>query len=184
MAYVTHPIYLKGLGQMLVTSDSLARADVIIVLDGDYPQDERFLYAVQLWQRGYAPRIILSAKLADWQTYEDYPTWRHAMKIKNVRKSILEVAPHQADSTKEEAQFLISYMVSHKNRSAIIVTSNYHTRRAKSVFEKAWAANGIRFSFSAAPSSQFHPDDWWKHRSDSRTFFFEFTKVVWYSVME
>jgi hypothetical protein len=35
--YVTHPVYLKTLGQMLVMSDSLARADVIVVLDGDYP---------------------------------------------------------------------------------------------------------------------------------------------------
>jgi uncharacterized SAM-binding protein YcdF (DUF218 family) len=146
LAYVTHPVYLEGLGQMLVTSDSLTHADVIIVLDGDYPLDERFLYAVQLWQRGYAPRIILSAKLVDWQTVEDYPTWRHAMKIKNVRRSILEVAPHHADSTKEEAQFLISYRVTHKYRSAIIVTSNYHTRRAKSVFEKAWAANVVEAS--------------------------------------
>jgi hypothetical protein len=44
--------------------------------------DERLLHSVQLWQNGYAPKVILSAKLAKWQTYEDYPSWRHAMKLK------------------------------------------------------------------------------------------------------
>ena len=30
---------------------------------------------------GYASKVILSAKLAEWQTFEDYPTWRHARKL-------------------------------------------------------------------------------------------------------
>src|SRR3972149_2648067 len=77
----THSLYLSALGKFLVVSDPLAKVDALVVLDGDYPEHERLLHAVQLWQQGYAPRIILSAKLADWQTYEDYPAWRHAMKL-------------------------------------------------------------------------------------------------------
>ena len=42
----------------------------------------------------------------------------------------------------------------------------------------------VLFNISPAYSSQFHPDKWWKHRADSRTFFYEFSKVVWYALAE
>ena len=58
-----------ALGYFLVVSDPLVKADAIVVLDGD-PMDERLLHSVQLWRSGYAPKVILSARLAEWQTYE------------------------------------------------------------------------------------------------------------------
>ena len=70
--YLTHPLYLKALGNFLVVSDPLVKSDAIVVLDGD-PMGERLLHSVQLWRSGYAPKVILSARLADWQTYEITP---------------------------------------------------------------------------------------------------------------
>ena len=55
--YLTHPLYLKALGNLLVVSDPLVRSDAIVVLDGD-PMDERLLHSVQLWQSGRPMRII------------------------------------------------------------------------------------------------------------------------------
>ena len=184
LLYGTHPIYLSGIGNFLVESDLLTRADVIIVLDGDSSQDERLLHAVKLWQSGYAPGIILSAKLAEWQSYEDYPEWRHAIKLNILPKEALLVAVHGADSTKEEAQALLPFVRDHGYKTVILVTSNYHTRRAKKVFQRQWKDSEIRLSVSGAPYYQFHPGDWWRHRADSRTFFYEFSKTLWYTLME
>jgi len=55
--YLTHPLYLKALGNFLVVSDPLVKSDAIVVLDGD-PMDERLLHSVQLWQSGRPMRII------------------------------------------------------------------------------------------------------------------------------
>ena len=107
--YLTHPLYLKSLGYFLVVSDPLVKADAIVVLDGD-PMDERLLHSVQLWRSGYAPKVILSAKLAEWQTYEDYPSWRHARKLKMFPEDTLLVAAHKADSTREEAQYFLRFV--------------------------------------------------------------------------
>jgi uncharacterized SAM-binding protein YcdF (DUF218 family) len=181
---VIHPLYLGVLGNFLVVSEPLSKSDALVVLDGDYPENERLLYAVGLWREGYAPRIILSAKLADWMSYEDYPAWRYAMKLKELPPDAVFVVGHDADSTKEEAQKLLPYLREYGFKKIIIVTSNYHTRRARKVFEKAWAGSGIRMSVAAAGSSKFHPDDWWKHRTDSRMFFYEFSKTIWYGLME
>ena len=182
--YAAHPLYLSVLGHLMVVSDPLEKSDAIIVLDGDYPQDERLLHAVQLWKSGYAPKVILSAKLAEWQTYEDYPSWRHAVKLRIFPKDTLLVATHAADSTKEEAQYLRIYSRQHGFKSVIIVTSNYHTWRTKRVYEKEWRDRDIRVYISPAYSSQFHPDEWWQHRADSRTFFYEFSKIIWYALAE
>lgn len=182
--YFTHPIYLKALGYFLIVSDPPLKSDAIVVLDGDYPQDERLLHAVQLWRNGYAPRVILSAKLAEWQTVEDYPSLRHARKLKVLPEGSLLVASHAADSTKEEAQMLYRFLSDHGYNNVILVTSNYHTRRAKRIFEEQWEDTGVKVFVAAAPSAQFHPDEWWRHRADSRTFFFEFSKTLWYALAE
>lgn len=184
LLYGTHPLYLTWIGHFLVVSDPLTKADAIVVLDGDSSRDERLLHAIKLWREGYAPQIVLSAKLAEWQTYEDYPEWRHAIKLNILPKEALLVAEHDADSTKDEAEALLPFVQNHGYKTVIVVTSNYHTRRAKKVFYKQWTNSGISLSISAAPFFQFHPDDWWRHRADSRTFFFEFSKTLWYTVKE
>ena len=136
--YLTHPLYLKALGNFLVVSDPLVRSDAIVVLDGD-PMDERLLHSVQLWRTWYASKVFLSAKLAEWQTYEDYPSWRHARKLKMLPEDTLLVATHNTDSTKEEAQYFLRFV-------------------RQQGFKKA--------------------------RADSRTFFYEFSKVIWYALAE
>ncbi len=159
------------------------KADAIVVLDGD-PMDERLLHSVQLWRRGYAPKVILSAKLAEWQTFEDYPTWRHATKLKMFPEDALLVAAHNADSTREEAQYSLRFVRKQGFKKIIIVTSNYHTWRTKRVYEQEWRDGDVLVYISPAYSSQFHPDEWWKHRADSRTFFYEFIKIVWHALAE
>src|SRR3990170_4694232 len=109
------------------------------------------LHAVQLWKFGYAPKVILSAKLAEWQTYEDYPSWRHARKLMMFPEDTLIVATHNADSTREEAQYFLRYVRQEGLRQGVV-------------------------------SSQFHPDEWWKYRADGRTFFYEFSKIIWYTL--
>ena len=184
LIYAAHPWYLARFGHFFIVSDFLSHADVIVVLAGDSAQDERLLHAIKLWQNGYAPKIALSATLADWQTYEDFPTWRHAMKLNNVPKESFLVLGHEADSTSQEAQFLLPFFKNHRYKEVIIVTSNYHTRRSKKVFQKQWAGSGIHVYISAAPYVHFDPDNWWKHRGDSRTLLVEFTKTLWYALFE
>lgn len=184
LLYGAHPLYLTWIGRFLVVSGPLNRSDAIVVLDGDSSRDERLLHAIKLWQSGYAPRIVLSAKLAEWQSYEDYPEWRHAVKLNTLPKDSLLVAVHDADSTKEEAEALLPFVQKHGYKTVIIVTSNYHTRRTKKVFQGQWKGTGISLSISASPCFQFHPDEWWRHRADSRTFFFEFSKTLWYALLE
>ena len=182
--YAVHPYYLSAMGRYLIVSDPLARADAIIVLAGGAPKDERLLQAIKLWEAGKAPHVVLSARLADWQSIEDHTSWRHAKKLRLLPDSALSAFTHEADSTKEEAKLVLSFVREQGYRSVIIVTSNFHTRRSKKVYQEQWASADVNFRISAAPTSKFRPDDWWTRRTDSRTFFYEFTKTIWYTLFE
>lgn len=182
--YITRPLYLRPIGHFFIVSDPIEKSDAIIVLDGDYPWDERLLHAIQLWQKGYAPVIILSAKMAGWQSYDDFPSWRHAMKLKIIPMDKLLVATHGAESTKGETEHLLRFVQGHGFRKVIIVTSNYHSRRAGKVFKKEWDDSGIAISVSPAYSSRFHPEKWWTKREDSKIFFYELSKTIWYFLKE
>ncbi len=43
-----------------------------MVLNGDSERDERLLHATELWQKGYAHKVIISAHKAAWQSDEDF----------------------------------------------------------------------------------------------------------------
>jgi uncharacterized SAM-binding protein YcdF (DUF218 family) len=61
-------------------------------------------------------------------------------------------------------------------KRVILVTSNYHTRRAGSIFRRA--APDLEFYVVASPDEFFNPDSWWKNREASKTFIFEWMKTV------
>lgn len=182
--YFAHPLYLKALGDFLIVSDTLVKADAILVLAGGTPRNERLLHAISLWHRGYGSRIVLSADVAEWQSTEDIPVWRHVKKLAILPDNALVMAPHYADSTKEEARLLLAVAKKLRCETVIIVTSNYHTRRVKGVYEKEWASSEIERYVSAAPSPEFSPEAWWTHRTDSRTLLLEYMKTAWYSLFE
>ena len=52
----------------------------------------------------------------------------------------LIVATHNADSTREEAQYFLRFVRQQGFKKVIIVTSNYHTWRTRRVYDKEWRA--------------------------------------------
>ncbi len=62
--------------------------------------------------------------------------------------------------------------------SYILLTSNYHTRRAARVFRLS--APDLTCIPVAANSSEFPVDSWWQHRTAQKTFFYEWVKTIAY----
>jgi len=85
----------------------------------------------------------------------------------------LIVATHNADSTREEAQYFLRFV---RQQGFKKVSSQFHP-------DEWWKHRADSRGFKKV-SSQFHPDEWWKHRADSRTFFYEFSKIIWYTLAE
>lgn len=168
------PLLTLG-GRMLVRDDGPQKADAILVLGGD-DFGMRIIKAAQLAQQGYAPYVLVSGPpdllghdsdgIIDFAARNGYP-----------RALFRPVwLPLGTDSTRSEATFLGHYLRAHGIKHILLVTSNYHTRRAARLWRKQ--ASWIDLTVVAAPDQYFTPDGWWKTRSGQKTCFLEWTKTI------
>jgi uncharacterized SAM-binding protein YcdF (DUF218 family) len=124
-----------------------AKADVILVLGGG--SHERPQQAAEIFKEHDAPRVIVSG-LGDDEIY------RRILIESGVPAGAIQVEP-KSRTTKENAEFTIKLLREQKLRSAIIVTSWYHSRRALKTFEHY--APEIEF-YSRPSYFAFARDDW------------------------
>jgi uncharacterized SAM-binding protein YcdF (DUF218 family) len=70
---------------------------------------------------------------------------------------------HDADNTREEAKTLAQVAKQQKWHSVIVVTSNYHTRRARYIFSHVFPKD-VKIRVSGASDGDFDPERWWEKR--------------------
>jgi uncharacterized SAM-binding protein YcdF (DUF218 family) len=88
----------------------------------------------------------------------------------------------RAKSTQEEAERVIPELRRLGARSFLLVTSEYHTRRAEKIFRKL--APEIEMRVIAAPDEYFRPDSWWRNREGRKIVYIEWSKTVasWFGI--
>jgi uncharacterized SAM-binding protein YcdF (DUF218 family) len=167
-----HQLLIK-LGESLVVSDPLQHADLIYVLAGDF-WGSRVLLGANLGAEGWAPRVILSGGpyqgacacdlSVDFAVHHGYP------------RSLFMPLPMEAQSTVEEAQAMGPIFQRLGARRIILVTSNFHSRRAAEVFRLYLPE--FDFEIEASPERDFDPRAWWKIPQQRRLFWSEYRKIA------
>jgi uncharacterized SAM-binding protein YcdF (DUF218 family) len=181
VAVLTGWLGLEAAGRALITDDPLHPADAILVLGGETRKGDRVMHAAGLYERGLAPLLMLSGTPLGFRTHEAEVMQRHAESLGVPADRILTVM-HDADSTREEAGVVVPILKARGLKEVILVTSNYHTARAKRIFEKVAGPGGPRFLASPARDDTFDPNGWWLRRRDAKTFTFEAIKTVWTAI--
>jgi uncharacterized SAM-binding protein YcdF (DUF218 family) len=87
----------------------------------------------------------------------------HDLVERGVPKDKIVRVPHDADSTREEAKALVQVAKQKKWRSVIVVTSNFHTRRARYIFSHVFPKE-MKIRVSGASDGDFDPERWWEKR--------------------
>ena len=175
-------------GRYLQHEDPLVKADAIFVLAGT--RLERPLEAVDLYQAGYAPLIVLSPGRPEPSEYLmrqrgiTFPTeselQRDALIRFGVPESALAPVTGYVDNTAQEANLLRAMVITNQWRRVIIVTSKYHTRRAAFAFRRGLAGTGVEVIMRASRYDPSDPARWWRHRPDFRFATSEFQKLIAY----
>ncbi|MBC7348297.1 MAG: YdcF family protein [Clostridia bacterium] len=139
--------WLPGAARWLAVGDTvLAPADVIIVLSGE--RGERVETAVELYRQGLAPRLLLTGGPVEWNVpAADIMAWQAKSLGVPEENMVLE---RRASSTYENAVYSLAILKERGWRSAIVVTSPYHLRRTRFIFERVSAEENIRLSFYGA----------------------------------
>jgi uncharacterized SAM-binding protein YcdF (DUF218 family) len=131
--------YFDARGLLLVEGGA-KHADVIIVLGGD--PGGRVIRALELYKTGAAPKILFTGR------GDCYMNRDHLLRA-GVSSNALIIEP-RSRNTKENAEFSTEIMEARGMKTAIIVTSWFHSRRALACFEHF----GGSMKFSSFPSHE------------------------------
>ena len=164
---------LSGLGRFLVVSDPPERADLIYVLAGDF-WGSRVLLGANLGAEGWAPLVILSGGRYQNSYASDLSV--DFVVQHGYRRSLFLPIRMETPSTVDEARAMGPIFHRLGARRIILVTSNFHSRRAAQVFHLFLPE--FDFQTEAAPDDTFDPDAWWKKPGQRRLLFGEYQKIA------
>jgi len=162
--------------------DNPQKSDAIVVLaEGD----QRYWRGLELLRAGYGRHLVLDAMT--WVLYgqtRDHLARLFVSRTAGVNASEVSVCPMSADSTGDEANRVNECLLAldPKPRSVLLVTDQYHTRRALMTFRRrlpqyTWTA--------AAVSNDFQYGlPWWKRREWAKTYFIESEKLLWWELFD
>jgi uncharacterized SAM-binding protein YcdF (DUF218 family) len=165
-----HPL-LRLAGNWWVVEDALAHADAIIVLGDDNFAGDRASRAAELFQAGWAPQVVASGRML--RPYAGMAEIiERDLKSRGVPAAATIRFEHKAANTIQEAQALRDLVLQRHWHSILVVTSNYHTRRARYTFRKVFPS-GVSVSMISAEDSEYLPNIWWQSRPGLKHFFTE-----------
>ena len=174
-AVVFHQAWLAALGRFLIDAEPPQKADLIVVLAGDW-NGYRILYGGELVRQGYAPKALVSGPRHHYGLYEYELAITFAVRHGYPADSFIPLPIADANSTREEAERILPEIRRRGARRVLVVTSDYHTRRSSRIYHRL--APDLDLRVVAAPDAVFRADRWWNNREASKVFLLEFTKLV------
>lgn len=164
--------------------ERLQKADAIVVLAGDV-NDRRYQKGMELLRAEYGPRLFLNASEDVILFGHSYADWARQFVKENATdvSERVQVCPIREDSTVTETKYVakcLSYLS--PGSRVLLVTSDYHTRRALSVFSHRLRSYQW-FVVAAHDDTQFGTR-WWQHREWTKNAVREWQKVLWWEVVE
>ena len=171
---------VAGTGRFLVV-DEPEKSDAILVLAGE--SYNRPMLALDLLERGYAPRIVMDVPAAEriyqWTAPELAQRWVQGLPQANS----ISICPIHGLSTRDESHEAENCMARaggvHK---VLIVTSDFHTRRARSVFQHE--IPGLEFNIAAAHNPAEFGVLWWRQREWAKTNLYEWMRLMWWELVD
>lgn len=159
-------------GAALVRDEQPVRADLAVVPAGGW-RGNRILKAAELVRDGWVPKVLVSGT-AYYGWSESDAAIEFAVRRGYEREWFIAF-PHGAQSTEEEARLIGERLRRMGVRRILLVTSDYHTRRAWGCFRQALPEIEVRAIAAADPD---FPPAWWRSRQGRKTFLLEWMKMV------
>ena len=175
---------MRGVGGWLDITDGKLppHADIIYVYAGG--EGERPAYAAFLYKKGLAPAVMAAGELKNDKLstlgidLTEGEVNKRALARFGVPADIITCV-NEGSSTWDETNILHRHMLAAGLHSAILVTSNFHTRRVRMCARKIFGGSGIKLYFAAprtAPITRL--DSWWTNEEDMIPVNGEYLKIL------
>ncbi len=170
---------LTQAGRFLDVSEPPCRSDCVLVLGGDH--DLRPAVAAALYKAGLARQVLVpvtgtSREVEAGLIPPEDDIVRRVLIARGVPASAIVRLPGPVASTADEAAALSRFLDYHPGRTVTVVTTDFHTRRARLLFRRA--NPGVPLHFVAAPSEDCDAGDWWQSEGGCVAYLGEYIKLV------
>ncbi len=175
---ISSPYWLPVPGTFLLVPDHLKKADCLVVLRGD--DFFRFRKAVDLFSESYSENIVLSVTPKVSKEYDLGYRVSGLVKLSGQELALkffdyfgknperIFFTEFEVTSTFSEAVATKELMLKKGFKSLVLITSEYHMRRALLIFKWVFEGSGIEIYNATAESELFDPAHWWKKERDIR----------------
>lgn len=175
--WLAHPWLLMQAARFLIVAEAPRPADAIVVLGGDWKG--RLEKGVSLYRQGLAPYLVVTggywvaanrtqaSYLAELAAFEGVPG-----------TAILR--EDRSESTWEDARYTLELAQARGFRRVLLVTSDWHSRRAASVFRRQFAPHGIEVISVPSPEWRFDTLRWWQYPDGGEMVVIEWVRLIWY----
>jgi uncharacterized SAM-binding protein YcdF (DUF218 family) len=183
--YLLVPIVVAGIifiatsGRFLVV-DTPQRADVIVVLAGE--TDHRPARALELLAQGLSPKVLIDVPVAGKIFGHDISQLAQDYVQALPERQAVSLCPIVGLSTKTETRDVAKCLEPIHPHKVLLVTSDYHTRRALSTFRHE--VRQYEFSAAAATDRQQFDPSWWRRRQWAKQNFDEWVRLVWWEMVD
>lgn len=169
---------LEGYARLFRVNDP-APSDAIVVLLGG-PQT-RPAQAASLYRAGIARRVLIcnDPGIGPGMPKETGFSVRR-MEDLGVPRSAITMIPKGVTSTKEEAEAILPEVVGAGMKRITIVTTAFHTARARWIFRKVFHGTGVDIRMSAAADPAFDETNWYRRDESLIVYFTETIKTILY----
>jgi uncharacterized SAM-binding protein YcdF (DUF218 family) len=159
-------------------------SDVIVVLAGDH-NDLRYWRGLEFLRKGYGQRMVVDAPSDRiyGQTYAEHAA-KFVAQTAGGERSQINICSITNDSTVQEASNISDCLaqIHPKPRSVLLVTNDFHTRRALSIL--SLRVSQYRWSAAAVSDTAIFGEPWWRHREWAKTYIYEWEKLLWWRCFE
>jgi uncharacterized SAM-binding protein YcdF (DUF218 family) len=191
LLYLISGRLFRGLGEFLVFDERPSPSDAIVVLLSGIEYYPRLIEAATLYRNGSAERVIINGNRKDdvlrglekdgFQSC--CPWYEDALRILSLlgvpRDKVIYISAEDAYETATEAEAVGKAILQMGYKKIILVTSKYHTRRARYIWSKMYDGRLIVCSVSAK-TDPYDPGGWWKDGRQIRWLMTEYGAWIYY----
>jgi len=174
--YAARRPLLRLAGESWVVEDPLQQSDALLLLGDDNFFADRATRASELYRQKLAPVVVASGRRLR-PSAGIAELMEHDLIERGVPKDRIIRFPHDSDNTREEALALRALVMEKNWHSVIVVTSNYHTRRARYIFQRVFPSS-VTVRVASARDGDFDPEHWWENRKSLKEFTRELAALV------
>jgi uncharacterized SAM-binding protein YcdF (DUF218 family) len=178
IAFIIFIIVLLSQAGSFLILNAPEHADAILVLDG---ADSSYRHSVKLQKQGYANMILLDASVSR-TIYGKSEADLAAEFLNRTSPGMVGACLTVQDSTFGEAADVKRCLTRLNISSVLIVTSDFHTRTALSIFQKRLPQ--YHWSVAASSAPYHYADQWWQHRAWAKTVLDEWEELIWWELVD